>query len=43
MSDDFTVGDLKRQLAAWDDDIKLTFGGKLTFYRVKGSGDARRL
>lgn len=39
MSDDFTVGDLKRQLALWDDDTKLTFGGGLTFYRVKRCGE----
>jgi hypothetical protein len=32
---DFTVGDLRRQLAIWPDDTKLTFGGGLTFYRVK--------
>lgn len=39
MSDEFTVGDLKRQLAGLDDDTKLTFGGRLTFYRVKRCGD----
>lgn len=36
---DYTVGDLKRQLAIWDDDTKLTFGGGVTFYRVKRCGD----
>lgn len=39
MSDEFTVGDLKRHLAMWSDNTKLTFGGKLTFYRVKRCGD----
>lgn len=39
MSDDFTVGDLRRQLEIWDDDTKLTFGGGLPFYRVKRCGD----
>lgn len=39
MFDDFTVGDLKRQLALWYDDTKLTFGGGLTFYRVKRCGE----
>lgn len=32
---DFTVGDLRRHLQAWPDDTKITFGGGLTFYRVK--------
>jgi hypothetical protein len=32
---EFTVGDLRRHLQAWSDDTKLTFGGGLTFYRVK--------
>ena len=37
---DFTVGDLRRQLAYCSDDTKLTFGGGLlTFYRVKNYAD----
>jgi hypothetical protein len=37
---DFTVGDLRRQLAYCSDDTKLTFGGGLmTFYRVKSWAD----
>jgi hypothetical protein len=41
MSDtDFTVGDLRRQLAYCSDNAKLTFGGGLlTFYRVKNWDD----
>lgn len=40
MTDDsFTIGDLKRQLAGWPDDTGLSFGGRLTFYRVKRCGD----
>lgn len=40
MSDvSFTVGDLKRRLATWDDNTKLTFGGGVTFYRVKRCAD----
>ena len=36
MSDiEFTVGDLRRQLQYLSDDTKLTFGGGVTFYRVK--------
>lgn len=36
---DFTVGDLKRQLQHLDDGTRLSFGGKLTFYRVKSCGE----
>lgn len=36
---DFTVGDMRRWLAAWPDETKLTFGGGLTFYRVKRCSD----
>jgi hypothetical protein len=39
MSDIVTVGDLKRQLAVYDDDFELEFQGGLTFYRVKTRGD----
>lgn len=39
MSDRFTVGDLKRHLAAYDDDFELEFSGGLNFYRVKTRGD----
>jgi hypothetical protein len=39
MSDTFTVGDLKRHLAAYDDDFELEFDGGLNFYRVKTRGD----
>jgi hypothetical protein len=39
MSDDFTVGDLRSQLAFCKDSDKLTFSGGLTFYRVKSYGD----
>lgn len=39
MSDEFTVGDLKRQLDKWDDDTKLTFSGRMTFYRIKRCAD----
>jgi hypothetical protein len=36
MSDtDFTVGALRRQLAYLSDETKLSFGGDLTFLRVK--------
>lgn len=34
-----TVGDLKRHLAAYDDDFEIEFDGGLTFYRVKTRGD----
>lgn len=34
-----TVGDLKRHLAAYDDDFEIEFGGGLTFYRLKTRGD----
>lgn len=34
-----TVGDLKRYLAAYDDDFEIEFDGGLTFYRVKTRGD----
>lgn len=36
---ELTVGDLKRQLAGLDDDVKLSFSGDLTFYRLKRWGD----
>lgn len=36
---DFTVGDLRRQLNYLSDDTKLTFGGGVTFYRVKNYDD----
>ena len=39
MSDILTVGDLKRHLAAYDDDFELEFQGGLQFYRVKTRGD----
>lgn len=40
MSDnEFTVGDLRRQLEFCNDSDKLTFSGGLTFYRVKSYGD----
>lgn len=41
MSDEttFTVGDLRQQLAIYDDDTKLSFDGGLTFGRVKNCGD----
>ncbi|MCX7300540.1 MAG: hypothetical protein NTX73_09235 [Rhodobacterales bacterium] len=39
MSDTFTVGDLKRHLAAYNDDFELKFSGGLNFYRVKTRGD----
>ncbi len=39
MSEDFTVGDLRRHLQAYSDDDKLSFAGGLGFYRVKASGD----
>ncbi len=35
----FTVGDLRRHLAYLSDDTKLSFGGVLTFYRVKDWGE----
>jgi hypothetical protein len=35
----FTVGDLKRSLSGLSDDVKLTFAGDLSFYRVKRWGD----
>jgi hypothetical protein len=34
-----TVGDLKRHLAAYDDDFEIAFDGDLTFYRVKTRGE----
>lgn len=34
-----TVGDLRRHLAAYDDDFEIQFDGGLTFYRVKTRGD----
>ncbi len=39
MSDMLTVGDLKRQLASYDDGDELIFQGGLTFYRLKTRGD----
>jgi hypothetical protein len=36
---EFTVGDLRRQLKFLDDDVKLSFCGGLTFYRLKRWGD----
>ncbi len=39
MSDAFTVGDLKRHLAAYDDDFELEFSGGLNFYRIKARGE----
>jgi hypothetical protein len=36
---EFTVGDLKRHLAGLDDDMKLSFSGDLTFYRLKRVAD----
>lgn len=38
-NNDFTVGDLRRQLAFCNDGDKLTFSGGLSFYRVKSYGD----
>lgn len=39
-NDEFTVGDLRRHLAGYDDDTKLSFGGGLlTFYRLKPHDD----
>lgn len=35
---EITVGDLKRQLAAWPDDTELEFQGGMTFYRLKMRG-----
>jgi hypothetical protein len=35
----FTVGDLRRHLQGLDDDHKLSFGGGLTFYRLKRWAD----
>jgi len=32
---DFTVRDLKDQLANWPDDMELEFAGGMTFYRLK--------
>lgn len=34
-----TVGDLKRHLAAFDDDMDLEFSGGMTFYRMKRRGE----
>ena len=39
MTTDFTVGDLRSQLAYCKNDDKLTFSGGLTFYRVKNYAD----
>ncbi len=36
---EFTVGDLKRQLALFGDDVKISFSGGLRFYRLKSWGD----
>ena len=38
MSNDFTVGELRRHLQAYGDDTKLTFAGNLGFYRLKALG-----
>lgn len=43
MSEDFTVGDLRRHLQAYSDDDKLSFSGGLGFYRVKAWGDNEAL
>jgi hypothetical protein len=34
-----TVGELKRHLEGWPDDLKLSFSGRLTFYRLERWGD----
>lgn len=34
-----TVGDLRGQLEGWPDDAKVSFSGRLTFYRVRRWGD----
>ncbi|MBX3476684.1 MAG: hypothetical protein KF910_03700 [Brevundimonas sp.] len=39
MTDKFTVGDLRRHLSGYADDIELEFAGGVTFYRLKGWGD----
>lgn len=41
MSDEttFTVGELRQQLAIYDDETKLSFDGGLTFGRLKNWGD----
>lgn len=36
---EFTVGDLRQQLEGLGDDVKLSFSGGLTFYRLKRWGD----
>ncbi|CAG2130764.1 hypothetical protein [Cupriavidus numazuensis] len=36
---ELTVGELRRQLDGLDDDVKLSFSGGLTFYRLKRWGD----
>jgi hypothetical protein len=36
---ELTVGDLKRQLEGLGDDVKISFAGGLTFYRLKRWGD----
>jgi hypothetical protein len=36
---DFTVGDLRRALARFNDDDTLHLPGDLTFYRIKAWGD----
>jgi hypothetical protein len=35
----YTVGDLRRDLQAYDDDFELEIDGGLTVYRVKTRGD----
>jgi hypothetical protein len=35
-----TVGDLRNAIAYLDDDVEITFGGELVFYRFKWRGDA---
>jgi len=36
---ELTVGDLKRHLAGYPDDTKISMSGGLTFYRFKNWGD----
>jgi hypothetical protein len=37
---EFTVGDLKRQLDAFENDTRIKSAGSLTFYRLKRWGDS---
>lgn len=39
MSESFTVGDFKRYLAGYSDDLELEFSGGLNFYRIKQRGE----